>query len=91
MKAEFEQYFTVVLFIMLNKVALTFESVDQILKCDIQIKSIEQYFLVVLLIAPPPPPPLPPLKSTSMTIEMKDTESVLPYGMAGFIFQYLTI
>ena len=29
-----EQYFTVVLFIMLYKVVLTFESVDEILKRD---------------------------------------------------------
>ena len=35
--------FHVVLFIMLYKVALTFESVDEILKC-------EQYFPVVLFI-----------------------------------------
>ena len=33
MKAT-EQYFPVVLFIMLNKIALTFESVDEIIKCD---------------------------------------------------------
>ena len=33
MKAT-EQYFPVVLFIMLYKLALTFESVDKILKCD---------------------------------------------------------
>ena len=33
MKAT-EQYFTVVLFIMLYKVVLTFESVDEILWCD---------------------------------------------------------
>ena len=33
MKAT-EQYFSVVLFIMLCKVVLTFESVDEILKCD---------------------------------------------------------
>ena len=33
MKAT-EQYFTVILFIMLFKVVLTFESVDEILKCD---------------------------------------------------------
>ena len=32
MKAT-EQYFSVVLFIMLHKVGLTFESVDKILKC----------------------------------------------------------
>ena len=29
-----EQYFPMVLFIMLYKVVLTFESVDEILKCD---------------------------------------------------------
>ena len=29
-----EQYFPVVLFIMLYKVILTFESMDEILKCD---------------------------------------------------------
>jgi len=29
-----EQYFHVVLFTMLQKVVLTFESVDEILKCD---------------------------------------------------------
>ena len=34
MKAT-EQYFPVVLFIMLYKVVLTFESVDEILKCDL--------------------------------------------------------
>jgi len=33
MKAT-EQYFLVELFIMLYKVVLTFESVDEILKCD---------------------------------------------------------
>ena len=33
MKAT-EQYFRVVLFIMLYKVVLTFESVDEILQCD---------------------------------------------------------
>ena len=34
-----EQYFPVVLFIMLYKVILTFESVDEILKCDHSNKS----------------------------------------------------
>ena len=33
MKAT-EQYFPAVLYIMLYKVVLTFESVDEILKCD---------------------------------------------------------
>ena len=50
MKAT-EQYFPVVLFIMLYKVVLTFESVDEILKCDHSNKSYnEQYFPVVLFI-----------------------------------------
>ena len=44
-----EQYFPVVLFIMLYKVALTFESVDEILKCD-HMKATEQYFPVVMFI-----------------------------------------
>ena len=44
-----EQYFPVVLFIMLYKVALTFESVDEILKCD-HMKATEQYFPVVVFI-----------------------------------------
>ena len=34
-----EQYFPVLLFIMLCKVFLTFESVDEILKCDHSNKS----------------------------------------------------
>ena len=38
MKAT-EQYFPVVLFSMLYKVVLTFESVDEILKCDHSSKS----------------------------------------------------
>ena len=49
MKAT-EQYFPVVLFIMLYKVVLTFESVNEILSVTIQMKAIEQYFLVVLFI-----------------------------------------
>ena len=49
MKAT-KQFFSVVLIIMLYKVVLTFESVDEISKCDltIQIKVTEQSFLVVL-------------------------------------------
>ena len=49
MKAT-EQFFPVVLFIMLYKVVLTFESVVEILSVTIQIKAIEQYFPVVLFI-----------------------------------------
>ena len=43
MKAT-EQYFPVVLFIMLYKVVLTFESVNEILKCD---HSNESYWTVL--------------------------------------------
>ena len=39
-----------VLCILLYKVVRSFESVDQILKCDIQVKATEQYFPVVLFI-----------------------------------------
>ena len=49
MKAT-EQYFPAVLFIMLYKVVLTFESVDEILKCDNSNEGTEQYFPVVLFI-----------------------------------------
>ena len=46
-----EQYFHVVLFIMLYKVILTyFKSVDETLVCDHSKKAIEQYFHVVLFI-----------------------------------------
>ena len=34
-----EQYFPVVLFIMLHKMVITFDSVDEILKCDHSIES----------------------------------------------------
>ena len=43
-----EQYFHVVLFIMLCKVVPTFKSVDETLVCDHSNESIEQYFHVVL-------------------------------------------
>ena len=50
MKAT-EQDFTGVRFIMLYKVVLTFEPVDQILKCEtIQMKATKQYFRGVLSI-----------------------------------------
>ena len=45
-----EQYFPVVLFIMLYKVILTFESVDEILKYDHSNETTKQYFPVVLFI-----------------------------------------
>ena len=46
-----EQYFPVVVIVMLCKVVLTFESVaDKILKCDFQMAAVEQYFPVVLFV-----------------------------------------
>jgi len=45
-----EQYFHVVLFIMLYKVVLTSKSVDETLCVTIQMKAIEHYFHVVLFI-----------------------------------------
>ena len=45
-----EQYFHVVLFIMLYKVVLTFRSVDETLVCDHSNESFEQYFHLVLFI-----------------------------------------
>ena len=49
MKAT-EQYFPVVLFITLYKVVLTFESVDEILKCDHSNESCCEHFPVLLFI-----------------------------------------
>ena len=44
------QYIPVILaIIILCKVVQTFESVDEILKCTIQMKATEQYFRVVLV------------------------------------------
>ena len=42
-----EQYSPVMLLIMLYKVVLSFESVDEILIVTIQMKAIEQYFPVM--------------------------------------------
>ena len=42
-----KQYFPVVLFVMLYKVVLTFESQDKILKYDIQVKATKPYFPVL--------------------------------------------
>ena len=49
MKAT-EQYFPVVLIIMLCKVVLTFESLDEILSVTSHMKAIEQCFSVALFI-----------------------------------------
>ena len=47
MKAT-EQHFPMVLFIILYEVILTFESVDEILKCDHSNKSYQAVLLVML-------------------------------------------
>ena len=46
------QFFSVVLLIMLHKVVLAFQSVDEILKWSTSIKAVEQYyyFLIVLFV-----------------------------------------
>ena len=49
MKAT-KQYFPVVQFVIVYMVILTFESVDEILKCDHSMKATEQYFPVVLFV-----------------------------------------
>ena len=46
MKAT-EQFFLMVLFIMLHKVVLTFESVDKSYSVTVQINAVEQYFHLV--------------------------------------------
>ena len=51
MKAT-KQYFPVVLFIMLYKVVLTFEFVNEILSGAIQMKTTECYFPVVVFVMP---------------------------------------
>ena len=50
MTASYWTVFPVVLFIMLYKLVLTFESEDEIQSVTIQMKATEQYFPVVLLI-----------------------------------------
>ena len=49
MKAT-EQYFPMVLFIVLYKVVLTFESQGKILKYDIQVKATKPYFPVLCVL-----------------------------------------
>ena len=48
-----EQYFPVMLFMILYKVVLTFESVDEFLRYDHSNIRIKQYFPVVLVIKGP--------------------------------------
>ena len=80
MKAS-EQYFPVVLFIMLYKVVLTFESVDEILKCD---HSNESYWAVLscgtvyYAVQGGSNFWSPWVKSYGVTIQMKATEQYFP-------------
>ena len=41
------EYFPVVLFIVLHKLALTFESVDEVLQCDYSNEATEQHFPLI--------------------------------------------
>ena len=69
-----EQFFAVVLFIILYKVALTFKSVDEILKFDLSNESYRAvlscgvFFMLYK-------------ESYSLTIEMKAIEEYLPVGL----------
>ena len=49
MKAT-EQYFPVVLIIMPSNVVITFEAMDEIVKCAIQMKATEEYLSMVLFV-----------------------------------------
>ena len=51
MKAT-ELKFPLVQFVMPFKVVLTYESVDEMLECDIQMKPIEYWFPLVLFVMP---------------------------------------
>ena len=70
-----EQFFAVVLFIILYKVALTFKSVDEILKCDLSNESYRAVLFscgVFFMLYK---------ESYSLTIEMKAIEEYLPVGL----------
>ena len=67
MKAT-EQYFPVVLFIMLYKVVLTFESVDDILKCEHSMKATEQYFPVIMFV-----------KLYQVVLTFESVDEILPF------------
>ena len=76
-----EQYFPMVLFIMLYKVILTFKSVDEIIKCNmtIQIKVTEQYFPVMFIMLYKLVLTLSLwMKSSSVTNKMNATEQYFP-------------
>ena len=48
---DLQEYFPVVLYIMLYKVILTFESVDKMLWCNNQMKATEQYVQMALIVS----------------------------------------
>ena len=45
-----KQYFAMVMFMMLYKLVLTLEFMDEILSVTIQVKATEQYFIVMLFV-----------------------------------------
>ena len=75
MKAT-EQYFPVVLFIVLYKVVLPFESVDEIPRYDHWVKAIAQYLLIYVHLCSvvQGPSELEP----SVTLKSETTEQYLP-------------
>ena len=76
-----EQHFPVVLFIMLFKVVLTFESEYNILKCDHSNESyLEQYFPVVLFIMLYKVPLMYESMDKILLCEKSNYQAVLSYG-----------
>ena len=73
MKAN-EQYFPVVLFIMPYKVALTFDSVDEILKCNYSNESDWGVLSTVLFIFPERSPKISPVLSLGIMIVKSDSK-----------------
>lgn len=79
-----EQYFPVVLFVMLYKVVITFESVGEILKCDVgmQMKTAKQYFAVVLFIM---------LCKVVLTFESVGTILNCDHSNESYLFKFLRV
>ena len=85
-----EQYFPVALFIVLYKVVLIFDSVDEVLKCDHSNESYctvlscgTVYYAVQVLSLW--------FKSKSLTIQMKATEQYMYFPVVLFIMLYKVV
>ena len=88
MKAT-EQYFPVVLFVVLYKVVLTFESVDEILKCDHSTESHWAVHSFCAAVCNAVHADMMWTKSESVTIQMKATEQYFPVVL--FIMLYKVV